>query len=789
MISFQRLLGREREFCDLLEASAREACHAVDALKRILIRHEQTVTIHEFADARSKDKKITEEITEKLITTFVTPMEREDIEALAEALYKIPKTVEKFAERYTIVADQVRDIDFSKQVALMEQAVNLVLQMVETLRAGRNLSGIKALQSQLQATESEADDVLLDLEQEFSLGSGRRADAWRSNAFNDASWSSGTAPIGYDTQGTPGTAPIVTLLPDPRTPGNPAWTNAYFRKTFTLPNPGTITELILTIYIDDGAVAWLNGQEVGRINVSGSNFNTNSAADSAGETRTLTTTNIANLLVPGTNIIAIQGFNAATSSSDFVFEAMLTGGRGPNLLDNAGFEQGTNRWTAKGSALLRTNAAHTGGSAILAAQRASAADGISQSLLGKMQPGVKYFCSAWARVNSTNAEPLTLSIEFEDAAGSHSLTLAQRTGSSAAWTYLSGNSTLSPTGPLRAIALSVSGPAGGVDFFADDLVVIPWSGLRSLPAGVWSGGIMGPTTLQNEKTFAAVTGREYDVAGTENALKFADIHPGSNTYSFAGADAVVDAAMVNGQNARGHTLVWHSAVPAWITNGGYTSAQLQDILFTHINTVVGRYKDKLFCWDAVNEALNTDGTMRSTIWYDQPGIGYAGQGTKYIEEVFKRARAARGVQRGRTGGGAGRAHHRQSGYQTSQRIRKRVEEIIGWIKTVGGLRRSRYRGEEPDASVGLLCGGHVQFVAHGATGTGRYELNGPPCAQSLAKGCQQASPPYGNTGGSDANREKSASLRVGVDETKSSKMQRLQTSPVFQQPASVVSQK
>ena len=36
----------------------------------------------------------------------------------------------------------------------------------------------------------------------------------------------------------------------------------------------------------------------------------------------------------------------------------------------------------------------------------------------------------------------------------------------------------------------------------------------------------------------------------------------------------------------------------------------------------------------------------------------------------------------------------QSGYQTSQRIRKRVEEIFGWIKTVGGLRRSRYRGRE-----------------------------------------------------------------------------------------------
>jgi uncharacterized protein len=138
MISFQRLLGREDEFCDLLEASAQEACHAVDALKKVLMQHEQSPMMAEFADARSKDKRITEEISERLITTFVTPMEREDIEALAEALYKVPKI-----------------------------AVKLVLQMVQTIRAGRDLSDIKQLQRQLQAAESEADGVLLKLEQQF----------------------------------------------------------------------------------------------------------------------------------------------------------------------------------------------------------------------------------------------------------------------------------------------------------------------------------------------------------------------------------------------------------------------------------------------------------------------------------------------------------------------------------------------------------------------------------------------------------------------------------------------
>jgi uncharacterized protein len=167
MFSFQRLLGREDEFCDLLEASAKEACHAVDALKNVLKRHELSPTLHEFADARSKDKKITEEISTRLITTFVTPMEREDIEALAEALYKVPKIVEKFAERYSIVADRVKDVDFSKQLVLMEKAVNLVLRMVQALRAGRNLGSIKSLQNELQICESEADDVLLEMEREF----------------------------------------------------------------------------------------------------------------------------------------------------------------------------------------------------------------------------------------------------------------------------------------------------------------------------------------------------------------------------------------------------------------------------------------------------------------------------------------------------------------------------------------------------------------------------------------------------------------------------------------------
>jgi GH35 family endo-1,4-beta-xylanase len=55
---------------------------------------------------------------------------------------------------------------------------------------------------------------------------------------------------------------------------------------------------------------------------------------------------------------------------------------------------------------------------------------------------------------------------------------------------------------------------------------------------------------------------------------------------------------------------------------------------------VGHYAGKVYAWDVVNEAFNDDGTMRSTLWYDQPGIGFAGLGTKYIEQALNWARAA-----------------------------------------------------------------------------------------------------------------------------------------------------
>jgi endo-1,4-beta-xylanase len=90
--------------------------------------------------------------------------------------------------------------------------------------------------------------------------------------------------------------------------------------------------------------------------------------------------------------------------------------------------------------------------------------------------------------------------------------------------------------------------------------------------------------------------------------------------------------------ARGHVFVWHKQVANWVTNGKFTPEQLAEILRKHILTVGGRYRGKIYAWDVVNEAILEDGSLRDSVWYNQPGIGR--KGTSYIEQSFRWAREA-----------------------------------------------------------------------------------------------------------------------------------------------------
>lgn len=314
------------------------------------------------------------------------------------------------------------------------------------------------------------------------------------------------------------------------------------------------------------------------------------------------------------------------------------------LVFNPTFQLGLTNWRPRGAAALQivTNN-HLAPNSLLVTNRPGPDDGVAQALNGKLIPGESYYCAAWVRAGTEAPATVTLGMDFSDGTGTYSTNLTQVLSSNAGWSFLSGCFDV-PPGGVQSASLFCAGPATGVSFLVDDVTVVPLTGFRlaarSFP-NVYVGGV-GGSSVQSLGNYGRTVISDYHICGTENDTKFANTHPGSNTWSFTSADTIVNVGITNGQQTRGHTLAWHLYNPTWLNNltNTATPVQMQKFLYNHIDLIVGRYKDKLFCWDVVNEAVGNNGGIRDSIWYNQPGIGYAGQGSNYIAEIFKRARAA-----------------------------------------------------------------------------------------------------------------------------------------------------
>jgi uncharacterized protein Yka (UPF0111/DUF47 family) len=163
MFSLQTIFGKGDKFYGLLEASAESARLSAKALNELLGTPATQQSLEKFKQARRREKDLFAQISEELVNTFVTVLDREDIEALNGALYKIPKVVEKFAERYTIASERIGDVDFISRAAMLEQACKVLEQMIRLLRKGMDLDQTKKLNDQLQTIEAEADRLILEL--------------------------------------------------------------------------------------------------------------------------------------------------------------------------------------------------------------------------------------------------------------------------------------------------------------------------------------------------------------------------------------------------------------------------------------------------------------------------------------------------------------------------------------------------------------------------------------------------------------------------------------------------
>lgn len=150
--------------------------------------------------------------------------------------------------------------------------------------------------------------------------------AWRAVGFNDASWQTGQTPIGYTTGGTLTGYESSIVPPMLRTSGSlPTYTSVYFRKTFEITNLTGLSSLVLSVYADDGAVAWINGVEAGRVNVPATAnlpFSATASVADEEEEFTVSITDFSHLVV-GENVLSVHGFNANTTSSDLHMQARL----------------------------------------------------------------------------------------------------------------------------------------------------------------------------------------------------------------------------------------------------------------------------------------------------------------------------------------------------------------------------------------------------------------------------------------------------------------------------------
>jgi endo-1,4-beta-xylanase len=140
-------------------------------------------------------------------------------------------------------------------------------------------------------------------------------------------------------------------------------------------------------------------------------------------------------------------------------------------------------------------------------------------------------------------------------------------------------------------------------------------------------------SMSDAAQYQDVARTEFNFLTPENAMKWDATEPQQNVFTFSQADQHVSFAQTNTMKIHGHTLVWHSQLPGWVS-GISGATNLTNVMYNHIDKVMNHWTDgQIYAWDVVNEAFNEDGTRRSTPFQNVIG-------NSYIELAFQRARAA-----------------------------------------------------------------------------------------------------------------------------------------------------
>ncbi|GAA4882309.1 endo-1,4-beta-xylanase [Kitasatospora terrestris] len=148
--------------------------------------------------------------------------------------------------------------------------------------------------------------------------------------------------------------------------------------------------------------------------------------------------------------------------------------------------------------------------------------------------------------------------------------------------------------------------------------------------GIYFGTALTQGDLNNS-ALTAVAGSQFGVVTPGNEMKWDTVEAGQGSFNYGPGDRILAYGQANGMKVRGHTLVWHSQLPSWVSS--LPTSQVQAAMRNHVTNEVTHYKGKLYAWDVVNEPFNEDGSYRTDAFYNAMGSGY-------VADALRTARAA-----------------------------------------------------------------------------------------------------------------------------------------------------
>ncbi len=323
------------------------------------------------------------------------------------------------------------------------------------------------------------------------------------------------------------------------------------------------------------------------------------------------------------------------------------------------FESGaTEGWgprTGVESVTVTSADAHSGANSLLTTNRTAAFRGVAVNVTNIMFNGSRYKVSLWAKLAPGEA-PTQLRVSLQRNAGTIS-TFHQVVGNtnvtSGAWVRLTTtyDVALANSSLILYVESAPNQPSPLSSFYIDDVQItfVPPPTIEpDLPSVFQAYADFFPvgaavTPLEITGVHADLLKKHFNSITSGNDFKWDATEPAEGTFRFTNADAQVSFAQANNIIVRGHTLLWHNQIPAWVFTDPVTGATMQPSeankalltqrLQNHIRGVAGHFVGKLYAWDVVNEVIdeNQPDCLRRSTWYNILG-------PQYLDIAFQTAR-------------------------------------------------------------------------------------------------------------------------------------------------------